>query len=98
MTLAVVRSIDAPQRLATAQEAEDFEQELVDQYLLAGVGAGQADSTLTRDRVVLFDFIRFLGRPVWATQAYDADRYLAHLRKDRHLARMTVGHHAGTLA
>jgi hypothetical protein len=98
MTLAVVRSIDAPQRLATAQEAEDFEQELVDQYLLAGVGAGLTDTTLARDRVVLFDFIRFLGRPVWATQAGDADRYLAHLRKDRHLARMTVQHHAGTLA
>jgi site-specific recombinase XerD len=93
-----VRSIDAPQHLATAQEAEDFEQELVDQYLLAGVGAGLADTTLTRDRVVLFDFVRFLGRPVWTADPDDADQYLGHLRKDRRLARQTVGHHAGTLA
>lgn len=63
MTLAVVRSIDAPRQLATAQEAEDFGQELVDQYLLAGVGAGLADTTLARERVALFDFIAFLGRP-----------------------------------
>ncbi|MET9750109.1 hypothetical protein ABZZ92_31030 [Streptomyces ardesiacus] len=40
MTLAVVRSIGTPWRLATAQEYEDFEQELVDQFLLAGIGAG----------------------------------------------------------
>ncbi|WP_028815222.1 hypothetical protein [Streptomyces flavidovirens] len=37
MTLAVVRSIDTPRRLSTAQEYEDFDQELVDQFLLAGV-------------------------------------------------------------
>ena len=35
MTLAVVRSLGAPRLLATAQDAEDFEQEMVDQYLLA---------------------------------------------------------------
>jgi hypothetical protein len=38
--LAVVRSIDAPRRLRTATELEDFEQELVDQYALASAGAG----------------------------------------------------------
>ena len=31
MSLTVVRSIDVPRALATVQEAEDFEQELVDQ-------------------------------------------------------------------
>lgn len=74
MTLAVLRSIDAPQRLTSVQEAEDFEQELVDQYLIAGVGAGLADTTLARERVALFDFIHFLGHPVWTAQAHDADR------------------------
>jgi site-specific recombinase XerD len=98
MSLTVVRSIDAPRVLATAQEAEDFEQELVDQYLLAGLGAGLADSTLARERVSVFDFIRFLGRPVWTAGPQDADRYLAHLRRDRKLAPKTVGHQAGTLA
>jgi hypothetical protein len=75
MTLAVVRSIDAPQRQTGAQEAEDFEQELVDQYRIAGMGAGLAVSTLARERVALFDFIHFLGHPVWTAQAHGADRY-----------------------
>jgi hypothetical protein len=98
MSLTVVRSIDAPRALVTVQEAEDFEQELVDQYLLAGVGAGLADSTVARDRIMVFDFIRFLGRPVWTAGPHDADRYLAHLRRDRNLAANTVSKQAGMLA
>jgi hypothetical protein len=40
--LAAVRSLDAPRSLQSVQEQEDFEQELVDQFLLAAVGAGWA--------------------------------------------------------
>lgn len=61
MTLAVVRSIGAPQRLETAQEYEDFEQELIDQFLLAGLGAGLADSSIEDDRRAVFEFVRLLG-------------------------------------
>lgn len=78
MALALVRSIDSPRRLGTAQEIEDYEQELVDRFLLASVGAGCRDSTIAGDRSVLFEFIRFLGRPVWTARPADADRYLAH--------------------
>jgi hypothetical protein len=53
MALAVVRSIDAPRRLTSPQDAGDYEQELVDQYLLASMGAGCRDSTLANDRSVL---------------------------------------------
>jgi site-specific recombinase XerD len=95
--LAVVRSLDAPRRLTTSQEYEDFEQELVDQYLLAAVGAGLADSTVAGERSALFEFIRFLGRPVWTAQPGDADRFLAHQRK-LGLARLTVVHKAQALA
>ena len=38
MGLAVVRSLDAPRRLETTQDREDYEQELVDQFLLARAG------------------------------------------------------------
>jgi hypothetical protein len=61
MSLAVVRSIDSPRQLRTLEEVEDFEQELIDQYLLAMVGAGAGDSTVAQDRLVLFDFVRFFG-------------------------------------
>jgi hypothetical protein len=63
--LAVVRSLDALRRLMTEQEREDFEQELMDRYLLAAVSAGCVDKHRGFDRAVLFEFIRFLGRPVW---------------------------------
>jgi len=96
--LAVVRSIDAPRRLRTATELEDYEQELVDQYALASAGAGITDGQVRQERYVLFEFIRFLGRPVWTCEASDADRYLVHLRKDRVLAPATVTGKAWTIA
>jgi site-specific recombinase XerD len=92
--LAVVRSLDAPRRLTTGQEREDFEQELLDQYLLAAVGAGCADSTVAHDRSALFEFIRFVQRPVWTAQPQDADRFLAYQRKQLGLSRLTVQHKA----
>jgi site-specific recombinase XerD len=96
--LAVVRSLDAPRRLTTDQEREDFEQELVDQYLLAAVGAGCADSTVAHDRSALFEFIRFLDRPLWTAQPADADRFLARQRKQLGLAKLTVQHKAWAVA
>ncbi len=44
MTVAVVRSLGSPRRLDTVQETQDFEQEIVDQYLLASLGAGVDDA------------------------------------------------------
>ena len=69
MTLAVVRSLDAPRPPGqSAQELEDYEQELVDQYLLAAVGAGMGDAMVAGDRSAIFEFIRFTGRPVWTAR------------------------------
>jgi site-specific recombinase XerD len=90
MALAVVRSLGSPSRLATPQDAEDFEQELVDQYALAMAAGGISDGHVARHRAVLFEFIGFLGRPLWTTQAGDADRYLAWLRRERGQAANTV--------
>jgi len=96
--LAVVRSLGAPQRVETTQEREDFEQELVDQYLLAAVGAGVCDGTVNENRSVIFEFARFLGRPVWTAQPHDADGFLARQRTVLGRARLTVQHKAWALA
>lgn len=98
MGLAVVRSLGAPRRLAGVQEERDFEQELIDQYLLAGVGAGLADGTVGADRAVIFEFVRFLGAPVWTAQPQDADRFLAVQRRELGRSRLTVQHKAWALA
>ncbi|MGW5518880.1 tyrosine-type recombinase/integrase [Nocardia africana] len=97
MQLAVVRSLGAPRRLTTSQELEDFEQELVDQFLLAAMGAGIGDSSVNADRAVLFEFARFVGCPIWMAQPHDADRFLVHQRVDLGRARLTVQHKAWTL-
>ena len=96
--LAVVRSLGAPRRVETTQEREDFEQELVDQYLLAAVGGGVGDATVNENRSVIFEFARFLGRPVWAAQPQDADVFLARQRTALGRARLTVQHKAWALA
>jgi len=90
VALAVVRSIRSPRQLVTAQEVEDFEQELVDQYALAMAGSGITDRHVSHQRAVLFEFIRFLNRPVWTAESADADRYLVWLRTEQRQAQGTL--------
>jgi site-specific recombinase XerD len=98
VSLAVVRSLAAPRRLTTVEELRDFEQELVDQYALAMVGAGITDGQVASERSTLFSFVGFLGRPVWTATPADADRYLAQQRKGGQWAHATVRTKAQTIA
>ena len=98
MSLAVVRSLDAPRRLATVEDQQEFEQELVDQYALAMAGAGITDGQVGTERSTVFAFVAFLSRPVWTATPADADRFLARERKERHLSHATVRCKAQTLA
>jgi len=96
--LAVVRSLGLPRRLRTPAEAQDFEQELLDQWALAMAGAGHVDSSIAGERTSVVEFVRFLGRPLWTAGPEDADRYLRWLRTDRHQAASTVKDKAWTVA
>jgi site-specific recombinase XerD len=98
MTLAEVRSLASPRRLRSAEELEEFEQDLVDQFLLAAMGAGLADSSVSQDRQVVFEFLRFTGRPLWTASVEDADRFLVWQRRELGRAPLTVQHKALTLA
>jgi site-specific recombinase XerD len=98
VALAVVRSLGTVQRLRSAQELEDFEQELVDQFALASAGAGITDRHIAEERSVIFQFLQFSGRPVWEATPDVADRFLTHQRKELGLARTTVARKAQTLA
>ncbi|GAA2359787.1 tyrosine-type recombinase/integrase [Streptomyces violaceusniger] len=57
-----------------------------------------ADGSIADDRRVIFEYVRFLGRPVWTSGPEDADRFLADQRKVRRLAHSTVQSKAWTLA
>lgn len=81
-----------------AQELEDFEQELVDQYCLAQAASGFTDAHVASGRAVIFEWTGFVGRPVWTSTPEDADRFLLWLRRDRRQAKQTVQQKAVALA
>lgn len=81
--LAIVRSIGSPRRLSTPTEEADFEQELVDQWALAMAAAGCVDSYVHKQRSVVMELLRFVGRPPWTVQPEDLDRFVKSLRADR---------------
>jgi site-specific recombinase XerD len=97
MSLAAVRSIDAPRALRTAAEVEDFEQEIVDQYALAMAAAGLSDEHVGNTRSAIIEFARFLAGPLWSATCEDADRFLAEQRRAGRSVSTRAGK-AGTLA
>lgn len=98
MALAVVRSLGSVRGARSEQELEDFEQELVDQFSLAGAAVGSTDTYVAAERSVVFEFLRFTGRPLWAAGPEDADRFLRYLRRERRQAKSTVTGKALALA
>lgn len=98
MALAVVRSVGSARTLRGGVDVEEFGQELIDQYSLALSAAGHGDDNASSARSVIFDFARYLGRPLWTATSEDADRYLRAARIERALAKSTVYHKAAVLA
>ena len=96
MGLAVVRSMSTARSTRTVTDLEDLEQELVDQYCLAMAGAGTTDRHIAGERGMLFEFVRFLGRPLWTATPEDADAFMVSLRQSKQ-AKATVQSKAGAL-
>lgn len=97
MRLAVVRSLGSARALRTAEDVEDFEQEIVDQYALAMAAAGLTDGHVGNSRGAVIEFRRSMGRPLWTATCEDADRFLAALRRAGRASSTRAGK-AGMLA
>jgi integrase/recombinase XerC len=97
LSLAAVRTISSPRALRTAEEVEDFEQEIVDQHALAMAAAGLSDGHVSNTRSTIIEFARTLTGPLWAATCDDADRFLAEQRRLGHAVSTRAGK-AGTLA
>lgn len=95
--MAAVRTIGSPRALRTAEDVEDFEQEIVDQHALAMAAAGLSDGHVTNTRSVIIEFARSLSGPLWAATCDDADRFLAEQRRLGRSVSTRAGK-AGTLA
>ena len=81
MSLAVVRNIGSARALGAGEDAEAFEQEIVDQYALAMASAGLTDGYVDSARRVICEFARSLSGPLWAASCADADRFLSDQRR-----------------
>ncbi len=79
MTLAAVRNIGST-ALRTEGDVEVFQQEILDQFLLASASSGLTDAYVASNRQVLFEFVDFIGRPLWSATCADADRFLSNQR------------------
>lgn len=81
----------------SAQEAEDFEQEIVDQHALAMAAAGLSDAHIRSTRSTIIEFARSVTGPLWTATCQDADRFLAEQRRLGRSVSTRAGK-AGTLA
>ncbi|MDR6688300.1 site-specific recombinase XerD [Arthrobacter sp. 1088] len=81
----------------SAQAAEDFEQEIVDQHAMAMAAAGLSDAHIRQTRATIIEFARSVTVPLWAVTCQDADRFLAEQRRLGHSVSTRAGK-AGTLA
>lgn len=81
MSLAAVRNISSARTLRTAEDIEDFGQEIVDQYALAMAAAGLTDGHVGNARTTIIEFTLSLPGPLWSASCDDADRFLAELRR-----------------
>lgn len=97
MSLAAVRTISSPRALRTAEDVEDFEQEIVDQHALAMAAAGLSDGHVSNTRSAIIEFARSLSGPLWSATCDDADRFLAEQRRLGHAVSTRAGK-AGMLA
>ena len=91
MALAVVQSAAEVER-PEAVDLEAFEQELVDQFVLAYAAGGCSDGHVANCRRAVVEFARFLGRAVWCASPDDADRFLALCRGKWGNESSTVAH------
>ncbi len=75
MGLAVVRDISEVRAPFSAEEAEDFETDVLAGFVLARSAAGLADSTVRNDVGALGQVRAWFGRPLWEMEPADADEY-----------------------
>lgn len=83
--------------LRSAQDVEDFEQEIVDGYALAMSAAGLSDGHVHNTRSTIIEFARTLAGPLWEATFAEADRFLAEQRRLGRSVSTRAGK-AGTLA
>ncbi|WP_416986788.1 tyrosine-type recombinase/integrase [Streptomyces sp. T028] len=97
MKLVALRGGVTDEVLRTAQDVEDFEQEIVDEYALAMAAGGLSDGHIRATRATVIEFARSLTGPLWEATFAEADSFLAEQRRMGHAVSTRAGK-AGALA
>lgn len=80
-SLAVVRDIRSPRSLASPDEAEGYQQDLLAEYVLARSAHGVTDATVRADLAAVTEFLDWAGCPAWEVTPRHVDRFLAEAQR-----------------
>ncbi len=79
MALAAVRDLGERRELASAEELEEFEVDVLAGYVLARASAAVTDGTIRGEVGHLEGLRKWFGRPLWEMGPADADRYFGEV-------------------
>jgi integrase/recombinase XerD len=80
--LAVIRDIRSPRSLDLAEDAADYQENLLAEFVLARSAHGVVDATVRGDLSAVEEFLAFAGVWAWEIEATHADRFLAIGQRD----------------
>jgi site-specific recombinase XerD len=75
--LAAIRDIRSPRSLDLAEDAADYQENLLAEFVLARSAHGVVDATVRGDLAAVEEFLAFAGVWAWEVEAIHADRFLA---------------------
>jgi len=80
--LAVVRDIHSPRSLDCSDDAEEFQENLLAEFVLARAAHGVTDTTVRGDLATVEEFLRWTGKWAWEIEAPHADRFLSEAQRN----------------
>jgi hypothetical protein len=75
MSLGVVRDLRSPRALETAEDARDYQEHLLAEYVLARAAHGVLDATIRQD-VAIDEFLSWAAVWAWEVEPRHADKFL----------------------
>jgi integrase/recombinase XerD len=79
LSLSVVRDLREARTPLSPEELVEFETDVLAGFVLARAAAGLSDATISSDVIHIEQVRAWLGRPLWAMEAADADAYFGRV-------------------
>lgn len=86
MSLGVVRDLRSPRMLETAEDARDYQEHLLAEYVLARAAHGVLDATIRQDVASVDEFLSWAAVWAWEIEPRHADKFLGDALRGRAVA------------